>query len=233
MSEEREEIIPFDSPNAAQKINVTGWVSRDGYFYHDDERTARFSGCTHVKCSDCNALVPKTRLTCDYCQEKKDTERYTAMDKEEWDGFTPLVLFNTGIYFWSREDIDEYCHQTGAKIDSLKLVICEGVDGPEFDPESFLLDYLPEGDDVPEGIRKAATLLNKAIAEAGVLSWHQGTTAAIIPETQQTATTTENSQSTSPTSASNTLSSSPSKTRVRDLNTRLQQPFHPRHFVQI
>jgi len=232
MSEELEEIIPFDSSKAAQRIRITGWVSRDGYFYHDDERTARFSGCTHVKCSDCNALVPKTRLTCDYCQEKKDTERYAAMDREEWDGFTPLVLFNTGIYFWSREDIDEYCRQTGAKIESLKLVLCEDVDGPEFDPEDFLLDYLPEGDDVPEGIRQAATLLNKAIAEAGVLSWHQGTTAAIIPATNQTTTTTDNNQSSTPASADNNLSSSQSKVRRRNLNTRLQ-PLNPRHFVRI
>lgn len=233
MSEEREEIIPFDSPKAAQKINVTGWVSRDGYFYQNDERTARFSGCTHVKCSDCNALVPKTRLICDYCQEKQDTERYAAMDKEEWDGFTPLVLFNTGVYFWSREDIDEYCRQTGAKIESLKLVLCEDVDGPEFDPEDFLLDYLPEGDDVPEGIRQAAILLNQAIVEAGVLSWHQGTTAAIIPETKQTATTTDNKQSTSPTSPGNALSSSDCKGGARNLSPRLQQPLNPRHFVRI
>ncbi len=233
MSEEREEIVPFDSSKAAQRITVTGWVSRDGYFYQNDERTARFSGCTHIKCSDCNALVPKTRLTCDYCQEKKDNERYAALDKEEWDGFTPLVLFNTGIYFWSREDVDEYCRQTGTKIDSLKLVLCEGVAGPEFDPESFLVDYLPEGDDVPEVIRKTARLLNQAIAEAGVLSWHQGSTAAIIPETKNAATTTENNESTAATSASNTLSSSQPREKGRYLNGRLQPPLHPRHFVQI
>lgn len=231
MSDERYEIIPFDSPKAAQRINVTGWVSRDGYFYQNDERTARFSGCTHVKCSDCSALVPKTRLTCDYCQEKKDNERYAAMDKEEWDGFTPLVLFNTGIYFWSREDIDEYCRQTGIKIQSLKLVLCEGVDGPEFNPDDFLADYLPEGNDMPEGIRTAATLLNRAIAAAGVLSWHQGSTAAIIPETKNSAASTENNQSTAATSAS--LSSSSHKSRGRHLNTRLQQPLNPRYFVRI
>ena len=41
------QIIMEDSPEAASIQTVTGWVSRTGRFWGNDERMARFDGSTH------------------------------------------------------------------------------------------------------------------------------------------------------------------------------------------
>lgn len=51
-------ILP-SSDEAAQQVTVTGWRSREGLFYGNDERIARWAGATHVECSECGKPTPK------------------------------------------------------------------------------------------------------------------------------------------------------------------------------
>lgn len=41
-NKEPEKIIPYDSAEAASIQNVTGWVSRSGRFWGNDEQMARY-----------------------------------------------------------------------------------------------------------------------------------------------------------------------------------------------
>jgi len=49
-NKEPEKIVPYDSAEAASIQTVTGWVSRSGRFWGNDEHMARYDGCTHRKC---------------------------------------------------------------------------------------------------------------------------------------------------------------------------------------
>ena len=70
--------IRYDSPDAAQQVTVTGWQSRDGRFYGNDEHLARWAGCTHLICA-CGAEMEKGYNICKTCRRKADAEQYEAM----------------------------------------------------------------------------------------------------------------------------------------------------------
>ena len=78
MSEQK--VILSTSDEAARHVeNISGWVSRHGRFYGRDERAARWDGCTHVRCADCETIIPKSGLiVCGTCAEKRDVGRYEA-----------------------------------------------------------------------------------------------------------------------------------------------------------
>jgi len=102
-------IILSSDDYAASLQTLTLWVSRHGRVYNN-EQTARYDGCTHRKC-DCGNLVEKHWLKCDECRAKTGVEKYRAMPFKEWDGKTPLCLFDTDTYFFSSDDIDYYCEE--------------------------------------------------------------------------------------------------------------------------
>lgn len=173
-------IVPFDSDEAAQRKSVEGWVSRDGFYYAEDERTARYAGCTHIKCADCTALIPKATAVCDPCTARRRTVEFATLPKEVWDTQTPLVLFETDTYFFDAHSLSRYCKTNSLSPEQLQLVICEPVYGSELDPADFLSGELPEDGEVPEEIQEAAIKFNEAIKAAGPLCWIQGTSAAIV-----------------------------------------------------
>ena len=65
-------IVIFNSAEAATyKTDLKGWVSRDGMYFGENERTARWSGCTHMTCV-CGAVHEKGRTVCRSCEAIKD-----------------------------------------------------------------------------------------------------------------------------------------------------------------
>lgn len=176
-------IIPFDSSEAAQKKSVEGWVSNDGYFYADDERTARFAGCTHVQCADCQNLIPKRTTVCDSCAVTRQDNAFAALKQKPWDNETPLVIFNTDVYFFDRESLTDYCEQHSTAPEKLQLVLCKPVFGSELDIADHLAGDLPDDAEVPQRIQEAAKHLNQVIQAAGPLCWIQGDYAADLSTT--------------------------------------------------
>ena len=167
-------IILPDSPEAAHQQTVTLWVSRHGHAYND-ERIARFDGSTHSKC-ECGNICDKNYTKCKDCISKQDREKYKAMPFKEWDGETPLCLFNSDTYFWGEDDIENYCEENECNADSLELVICNPNLPRELDSE-FFCDELPDdGDgDLPKELQKAIDDFNAAVKAYGKpLSWIEG-----------------------------------------------------------
>jgi hypothetical protein len=185
------EVIPFDSDQAAQRKTVEGWVARDGYFYAEDERTARYAGCTHVECADCKTLIPKSATVCDPCTVTRRNNAFAALDKKPWDNETPLVIFDTDIYFFDSHSIVRYCKQNTLSPNQLQLVFCVPVYGSELDIHDMLAAELPEDGEVPDEIQEAANKLNQAIKAAGPLCWMEGNVAANIDVTTLSGLDTE------------------------------------------
>src|ERR1035441_3784975 len=77
-------IVLYDSPEAATfQTGLSGWVSRTGRWWGNDEHMARWEGCTHKKCA-CGEITEKGY--CKACRDKKDDEKFWARPRVEWDG---------------------------------------------------------------------------------------------------------------------------------------------------
>ena len=179
------DVVPFDSDEAAQRKTVTGWLSRNGIFYGDDERTARYDGCTHTPCEKCCKLIERGRTICDGCLALRDIANHTTAPKQAWDGDAPLVIYNTNTYFFGEDELEWYCTEHSVSRDELLLMLCDPQYPRPVDVMDLVEDIMPEDFDewdIPAPIREAVDQLNKAIKESGAISWTQGKYAAIFTQ---------------------------------------------------
>jgi hypothetical protein len=170
-----EKIINYDSPEAAQPYTMSGWKSSDGRFWKD-EHSARYAGCTHLKCSKCENLTKKGWTVCEECRHKNAINRYMALPFKEWDYKTPLVLFGDDQYFFDESDIEEYlADHEDLEPEDLQLVICTPNNYFEVTEEHWS-DILPENSEgeVHKKLREALDALNKVIETLPPASWSEG-----------------------------------------------------------
>lgn len=176
MVDQKEIIVLDTSDDAAKKITVTGWVSRHGRFYGEDERLARYDGCTHKTC-ECGRIMERSRLKCDQCRGSGRLEAFYKMPTKKWDYETPLCMFDSDEFFWNEEQVQEYAYEHEVSISDMKLVLCEPVFAHEVDPSEYYSDKLPDDADgeVPAEIEDAFKELNERIREyKEPLSWVSG-----------------------------------------------------------
>lgn len=189
MSKPQEIILP-DSPLAAERKTVTGWVSRNGVFYGDgphNERTARYAGSTHSKCSDCGTMCDKGWTKCDGCREKAALERFLAMPRAPWDGVQMVYSDARDCYYDSPDDAADMLEE-GETLEDLRLVLCKP-NYPRRLDEDYFHDDLPEDGDyhsLPASMQEAVEAFNKAVAECPPLSWAPGKTALLLDVPQET-----------------------------------------------
>ena len=166
----------YNSNEAAQRKTITGWVSRDGRFYGEDEHMARWAGSTHSLC-ECGNEVLKSRKICDACWSKKQVERYFSKPFMEWDCKALLYSESFDVYFSDRDEIETHCDEHECASGDLRLVVCHPVYASIVDDE-FWQDDLPDGlylDDVAPELSNALKALNDfIIKEKPILCWRPG-----------------------------------------------------------
>lgn len=171
---DKNKIIMFNSDEAAQKKTVTGWVSSNGLFYGNDERAARFSGCTHIVCH-CGLITKKENLQCESCYNKYKLEKYRLMPFKEWNGTDFLYSEVANKYFYDSEEIFDYCEEEGIPAESLRLIICEPVYPKEINLSEIYSDLLSDDGELPQYLINAEEKLNQIIREdKEPLSWIPG-----------------------------------------------------------
>ena len=149
----------------------------------DSERLARWSGCTHIVCPGCGNACQKGYTICSECREKKAVERYSKMERKEWDGKTPLYSGYTDKYFFGEEALSDFIEDSTSDIESLRLIVCE----PNYlSPirEDHFCDDLAEDQELPNDIAMAIFDLNKIIEEQKPISWSPGKYAAQVSDSQ-------------------------------------------------
>lgn len=180
-----EEQVLNTDPEAAHVETVTGWVSRLGHFYGADERLARWDGATHFVCEKCGNVYPKINHWCEPCATAKtDAEWATLLPAKEWDGDTPIVVFDSDDYFFDMADVERYCDEHDMPVGELRLVECEPQFVCRFDLLDFCENELPEDGDesnIDPAIVAAADALTKAIEDSKKpISWLPGKIAVTI-----------------------------------------------------
>ena len=168
--------VMYSSDDAAQKVTVTGWRSRNGHSYGDHEHLARWDGCTHQVC-DCGAEMSRGYTICQTCSATKRIERYKAMALKEWDGETMLTLHDDDKYFRDEDEVRDYSEENDCKVEDLRLVICEPQYAWEIDPY-YYCDILQEDQTLEDCYPELAAAIDKVTGlirlHAKPISWSGG-----------------------------------------------------------
>lgn len=141
------EVIPFESDQAASIKTFSGWVDREGQYFGNNERGARYSGCTHIRCADCGTLVEKEQgICCHACAGKRRKKAHAKLPREVWNGADMLYSQEFDVCFHSKSDIEDfidgYSSEFALKLEDLCLVICTPNYADQFDLDFHLEDVL-------------------------------------------------------------------------------------------
>ena len=166
-------MILASSPEAASIQTVTGWVARDGRFWGDDERMARFCGSTHRTCEVNPEHGPVEKHSyCKACHAEKKEAQWLAMPKAPFaKGLMPLCVFNSDRFFFDVDDLRYWLEEHALNPEGVRLVQCEPVHAEPIDPNEHFADDLPEDGEVPDELRVAFDALNAVIAKCEPLCW--------------------------------------------------------------
>lgn len=166
------EIIDFDSSEAATLKTVTGWVSSSGGFWGDDERMARWQGCTHVSCSECGTQIAKSRSICESCWIAQQIRNYYLLD--EVDPEHRFIYCQNDEEFYT--DLTTFKDMCDEPNEDKRLVVCVPYYAPELDIYDYLEDYLADDQEPPDALIEAANVFNAAVnAYRQPITWFPGT----------------------------------------------------------
>lgn len=169
-------VVLYDAPEAASIKTVTGWVARTGEYWGDNEHMARWCGSTHKRCETegCAAIVERNSFTiCDDCRQKKALAKFEAKPKVAWNGTGMLFSDACDEYFSDLEEAQDFAEDRELSLADLRLVIC---DPNHLRPiyEDLWCDDMAEDGELPDEVTAALEALNRAIENAGPVSWHPG-----------------------------------------------------------
>ena len=176
-------ILNTDKNAAEYRTDISGWVSRDGIFFGKDERTARWSGCTHVKCEDCGEPVEKSRLVCNKCHDNRLIKKHEQLPVKEWD--ETGMLYSTALekYYSSWDETECDTEEYGISMKDMLLVICKPQYLHQIDTDIWCDDLPDESDELPDEVEIALEKLNTAIRNAPPVSYYPDKYAAKIEQT--------------------------------------------------
>jgi len=164
--------------DAAQPVTIQAWRAANGQVF-DDERAARYAGCTHVACEDCGKPAPRGYVFCADCRERRRRERYAALPRRPWDGRTPVAEYLSDRFFYSWEEVED-CEEPPL------LVHCRPCPVPQLDLLDFLCDWaIPDEEpDVPQSAWAAVAALNTALKTMEGQVWEPTDEAVEFPATE-------------------------------------------------
>jgi RNA polymerase subunit RPABC4/transcription elongation factor Spt4 len=167
---EKDVILP---PKETIEVYNLGTAQAPQYIV--SEKTALYTLMTHKICENCGNIVGKNSY-CRPCSEKRQNENYLKKEFREWDGETPLVIYNSDFYLFDLDDLTECIAENG--IIGLQLMICEPNYCPELSEEYFAEEFLPENYDslveFDEGLVLKIKELNEYIRTLKPISWTEG-----------------------------------------------------------
>ncbi|MCW7548413.1 hypothetical protein OO184_10785 [Photorhabdus sp. APURE] len=178
------------SPLAAQYKTVTGWVSREGRFFGEDEYAARWNGADLITCKKNPHHEPFQKHSwCTACRAEAIEKMYAEMSRQKWDGTTPISIFGDDEYFYSLDELLDFCYCNEVQPQDLKLVLCQPVYPKKLDFDDtyeVIMDNRPEDVDIQNYynpvIDDLIDRINYQIEKLSEISWKQSNIAVYIDE---------------------------------------------------
>jgi hypothetical protein len=155
-------IILVDSDEAANQTTIPAWISANGRIFTDED-VARHDGGTHRKCLHCGEPCLKRWLSCESCRAKQDKKTFLAMPVVEWKEDTPVNIYKSDEYFFSYDDLIDYCEENQLELADLMIVACEPIE-PRLLDTDFFEECLSDDGELPDEIEKAIDEFNARVA---------------------------------------------------------------------
>ena len=171
-------IIPYDSDEAAKfVINISGWVASNGAFYGDNEQAARYRGCTHRTCVNCDELVIKSYIYCTNCAIEHAKYIYNKRECKDWGRNFPLYSEVADKYYFDEDELLDDLEEYNCSATSLRLRLCKPIYLQQIN-EGYWEDDLPEDVELPKNITKALEKLNEEIRKTETIAYEPSKCAA-------------------------------------------------------
>lgn len=168
---EKDVVLPLK-----QTIEVYNLGSEIVPRYIVTENTVRRELSTHKICTNCENPYIKNGY-CKTCYEKKNNERYYNKPFLEWNGETPLVIYDSDEYFFNAESVEEYMQENEIDENDLQLMICSPNYCCQID-EDYFSGEMPENfeslSDFDKILVQKLKEINKYIAKLKPISWSEG-----------------------------------------------------------
>lgn len=178
MTKPQDIILPEDPRAAEYRTETrTGWFSRHGQFFCENEQRARYHGATHLRCS-CGATMPRDWTLCDDCRKAVDLDLYAKSERRPWDGKSWLYSCARDRYYESPDHADDDLDE-GETLADLRLLICD----PQYaqlDDEDFENIIPDDSYGIPDELSAAIDAFNAAMKDV-VISWLPGEFALELP----------------------------------------------------
>lgn len=174
MMEAKENIIMYNDPNIVEyKTNIEGWVGKDKIFYGKNEHNARYGNSTHKKC-ECGNIMNKYWTKCEDCRNKESNEKYFKLEFKEWDGKTPVALYNgdEDDFFFDEDAIEDYLDDNYLQPEDLQLVLCETKDHyPELDLNHWEDYFVEDREDLTKDLVNLVDEFNEKLSKLSPNVW--------------------------------------------------------------
>lgn len=151
-------ILPEDI-RAARSVTITGWVSGQGGFYHD-EATAREKGATHEYCRDCAKIIHKTYdHLCNDCRTNREIAQYATL---------PIQVTDDCVYSQAKDAYYDDVQQAweslepGETLAGMRLMVCEPEMADTLSTDRWIGDLGPDIE-APHALEDAVAALNMVI----------------------------------------------------------------------
>lgn len=161
--------LPYEE--AAEQRTVTAWVCKTCNRFAPDERIARYCCATTINCDTCGQPKPKNSW-CKPCHRKSRDEKYEKMPQVEWDGETPLCMYDNDEFFFDADSIAEYIAEDPERtLEGLQLVLCEQCKPRSFEANDYWSDDLGEDGEI-DGARQLDNYVNNWIKDHFPKMWY-------------------------------------------------------------
>ncbi len=168
----KEKLVIDEVDLVTYRTDLKGWVDRHGYYHGEDETSARYRSCTHIKCKTCGDVIPKQSYTiCSTCLEKKRTEDYLLRKTKSWDGESFLYSETYDVYLQDEEAIADLLEEHQCILENLRLLHCGKTKIRQLDSDDFA-DDLCEDVEIPSELIDAIDAFNAMTSNIDTNTWY-------------------------------------------------------------
>jgi len=131
------EKIFYNDPDIVEEEIRMVWRDKIHDIYYQTEHSARCNAATHTHCPLCGNEIKIYRTMCEVCARKNERERYSQLEHKDWDGETPLCIYQNDQFFFSQCEFEDYCKDKEIDPNEVLLVLCEKYKYPSLNEEYF------------------------------------------------------------------------------------------------